>query len=150
MFRILKYLGITLASIIAGFLVIAFLHDYAMNAHYSDQALVEAFYSNRQSFEQLESANEDESTGLTLEIRGRRETLSIDRTREMIDLCCASFTSTKIDEYEAYTSSKGYVFSDTELFQSEDSLDHLPTGKYYRRLDGNWYIYISNGYSKPE
>lgn len=77
----------------------------------------------------------------------------VSKRGDILEIDSASIAVKSLEGLESIVISKGYAYSLKEPSHLVDSLDELgfeDTGTYYKKIEGNWYLYFNSGISKPE
>jgi hypothetical protein len=117
------------------------------DGHLSDNDIIQLFHANR---DQLDIQIAEGRTEEKIVLAHRTNSLTMYRSGQDIIFCCASSISWEIDDLESYVSSKGIVYTDRVMEVAESLDEPMPSGTKYRHIEGNWYLFKRNGYSKPE
>lgn len=77
----------------------------------------------------------------------------VSKEGDILKIDSASIAVKNLDGLESIVISKGYAYSLKEPSRLVDSLDEFgfeTSGTYYKKIEGNWYLYFNSGVSKPE
>lgn len=84
---------------------------------------------------------------------GGRYIHRLSKKGDILEIGAADIAVKHIEEPESIVISKGYVYTEKEPSRLVDTLDKFgfeDSGIFYKKIEGNWYLYFDSGVSKPE